>query len=53
LSTLQNLLLEGFKPSEPVQEGIERFISGRQLTNHPVAISVWNRDLTRDREVRH
>jgi hypothetical protein len=49
LSTLENLLLEGFKPSEPVQEGIERFISGRQLANHPVTISDWDKDLMRDR----
>ncbi len=43
LSTLQNLYLEGFEPSEPVQEGITQFISVQQLTNHPVAISVWDR----------
>ena len=40
---LQNLLLEGFQPSEPVQEGIARFISARQLTNQPVVIIVWDR----------
>jgi hypothetical protein len=45
LPALQNVLLEGFQPSEPVQEGIAQFISARQLTNHPVAISVWDRDL--------
>jgi hypothetical protein len=45
LSTLQNLYLEGFQPSESVQEGIAQFISVRQLTSHPVAISVWDRDL--------
>ena len=44
LSTLQNLYLEGFRPSESVQEGIERFVSARQLANRPVAISVWERD---------
>jgi hypothetical protein len=43
LPTLQNLFLEGFQPSEPVQEGIGQFISGRQLTNHPITISSWNR----------
>ena len=43
LPTLQNLYLEGFQPSEPVHEGIARFISARQLTNRPVAISVWER----------
>ena len=44
LPALQNVLLEGFQPSEPVQEGIAEFISARQLTNHPVAISVWDRN---------
>ncbi len=43
LPSLQNLYLEGFQPSESVPEDIERFISARQLTNHPVAISVWDR----------
>jgi hypothetical protein len=44
LPALQNVLLEGFRPSDPVQEGIAQFISARQLTNHPVAISVWDID---------
>jgi hypothetical protein len=44
LPTLQNIFLEGFQPSEPVHEGIGRFISARQLTNRPVAISIWERD---------
>ena len=48
LPALQNFLLEGFQPSEFVHEGIAQFISARQLTNHPVAISVWDRDLVRD-----
>jgi hypothetical protein len=42
LPTLQNIFLEGFQPSESVEEGIERFISGRQLTNHPITISSWD-----------
>ena len=44
LPTLQNIFLEGFQPSEPVHEGIEQFISARQLSNGPIAISVWERD---------
>ena len=47
LPALQNVLLERFQPSEVserVQEGISQFISARQLVNHPVAISVWDRD---------
>ena len=43
LPALQKVLFEGFRPSEPVQEGIAQFISARQLTNYPVTISVWER----------
>ncbi len=47
LPTVQNLFLEGFQPSGFDQEieGIRQFIFARQLTNHPVAISVWKRAL--------
>jgi hypothetical protein len=44
LPALQNVLLEGFQPSEPVQEGIAQFISTRQLTNHLGAISFCHGD---------
>ena len=43
LPALQNIFLEEFQPSEPVLEGIARFISARQLINQPVVISVWHR----------
>ena len=43
MPALKNVLLEGFQPSEPVQEGIAQFISGRQLTSRPVTLSVWDR----------
>jgi hypothetical protein len=43
LPALQNLFLQGFQPSKPVHEGLARFISARQLINHPVVISVWDR----------
>ena len=43
LPALKNVLLEGFQPSGPVQEGIARLIYARQLTNHPVAI--WDRSI--------
>ena len=42
LSTLENIYLEGFQPSGPLHEGIERFVAARQLTNHPVAVSRWD-----------
>jgi hypothetical protein len=45
LPTLQNIFLQGFQPSESVEEGIGHFISGRQLTNHPITISSWDKDL--------
>jgi hypothetical protein len=43
LPALQNILLEGFQPSESVQEGIAQFISERQLIDHrTIAISAWH-----------
>ena len=39
LPALENVLLEGFQPSELVQEGITEFSSARQLIDRPVAIS--------------
>ena len=48
LPTLQNIFLEGLQPSEPVHEGIGQFISARQLSNRPVAVSVWERDSTQE-----
>jgi hypothetical protein len=44
LPNLQNLFLDGFQPPEPVPESIGLFISARRLTNHPVAISILERD---------
>src|SRR6266478_8692931 len=45
LPSVKNIFLEGFQPSGSDQEveGIGQFISARQLTNRPVAISVWER----------
>jgi hypothetical protein len=39
LPTLQNIFLEGPKPSGSVQEGIEQFVSTRQVAGHPIAVS--------------
>ena len=44
LPTLENIFLEGFRPSRPLHEGIERFVAARQLTSHHVAVSRWDRD---------
>ena len=46
LSTTENLFI--YEPVDSQldwKDGIEGFISARQLTNHPVAVSVWDRDL--------
>jgi hypothetical protein len=43
LPTLESIFLEGFQPSGPLHEGIEKFIGARQLTNRPVAVSRWAR----------
>ena len=48
LPALQNVILEGSQPPEPVQEGIAQLISARRLTNHPVATSDWDRNLVGD-----
>ena len=42
LSTLENIYLEGFQPSGPLHEGIEKFVAARRLTSHPVAVSRWD-----------
>ena len=39
LPTLQNIFLEEHQPSGPVQEGIQRFITMRQVAGHPIAIT--------------
>ena len=36
LPALKRVLLEGFQPSEPVQEDIAQFISARRLTKYPI-----------------
>jgi len=43
LPTLQNIFLEGFPPSGPVQEGIQQFVASRQVTSHPVTVSQWDK----------
>jgi hypothetical protein len=43
LPTLQNIFLEELQPSGPVQEGIGKFVSTRQVTGHPIAVSHWEK----------
>jgi hypothetical protein len=41
LPILQNIFLEGLQPSVPVHECIDQFVAARQLSGHPIAVSVW------------
>jgi hypothetical protein len=41
LPTLENIFLEGLESSGPVQEEIGRFVAARQVSSHPVTISLW------------
>jgi hypothetical protein len=43
LPALQTLFLEDLNLSGPVQEAIGSFVSGRQFSGHPVAVSQWNK----------
>jgi hypothetical protein len=44
LPSLQNIFVEGLEPSGPFQENIGQFVTARQLSNHPIAISVWDKE---------
>jgi hypothetical protein len=43
LPALQNIFLEGLQPSGPVQEGIGKFITNRQVAGFPISVSGWDR----------
>ncbi len=43
LPALQTLFLEDLILSGPVQKTIKSFVSGRQFSGHPVAVSEWER----------
>jgi hypothetical protein len=44
LPALQTLFLEDLNLSGPVQEAIWSFVSGRQFSGRPVAVSLWNKE---------
>ena len=44
LPSLQNILVEGLEPSGSLREDIGQFVTARQLSGHPVAISEWVKD---------
>ena len=48
LPTLENIFLAGLQPSGPLQEGIEKFVTARQLISHSVAVSRWDRNPEHD-----
>jgi hypothetical protein len=48
LPILQNIFMEELKPSGLVQEGIEKFVTARQLAGRPITISLWERHLMQD-----
>ncbi len=41
LPSLQNIFVKGLEPSGPFQENIGQFVAARELSGHPIAISVW------------
>ena len=43
MPSLQNIFVEALEPSGPFQENIAQFVTARQLSGHPVAISTWNK----------
>ena len=43
LPSLQNISVEVLESSGPFQENIEQFVATRQLSNHSIAISNWNK----------
>jgi hypothetical protein len=48
LPTLRNIFLEGLDPLGLVWEGIGRLVAARQFSGHPIAVSLWDRDLEKD-----
>jgi hypothetical protein len=48
LPSLQNIFVEGLEPSGLFRENIGQFVAARQLSSHPIAISVRGRVSDRD-----
>ena len=43
LPSLQNIFVEGLEPSGSLQENFGQFVAARQLSDHPITISVWRK----------
>ena len=41
LPALENIFIQGLKPSGPVKEAISEFADARRLAGHPVSICDW------------
>jgi hypothetical protein len=44
LPSLQNIFVDRLEPWGPFQENIGQFVAARQLSGHPITISVWDKD---------
>ena len=44
LPALEGLFLEDLHPSGPVEEAIEKVVTARRLSGHPVTVSHWKRE---------
>ena len=44
LPSLQNIFVRGLEPLGALQEKIGQFVAARQLSDHPITISVWDKD---------
>jgi hypothetical protein len=45
LPSLQNIFVEVLEPSGAFRETIGQFVAARQLSDHPIAISVWDKSV--------
>ena len=43
LPSLQNIFVQGLEPSGSFQANIGQFLAARQLSNHPIAVSDWDK----------
>ena len=48
LPRLQNIFVKELAPDDPFQENIEQFVTARQHSGRPIAISVWGYDVYSD-----
>jgi hypothetical protein len=42
--SLQNIFVKGLEASGPFRENIGQLVAARQLSDHPIAISLWDED---------